>query len=103
MLSRNTQAWRGGGNAVVTPVRKSLMISFLLVVLAAACGDTTGPLSDAQAGMPATMTTSSSTAPNSAAKSRPTYSRPNQNGSQDLNGPDGIQMVKHSSNYAVAF
>jgi len=82
----------------VTPVRKSLMVSFWLVLVVAACGDTTGPLSDASAAaQPAA--TAASTARTSASTSK-TY-RPN--GADTLNGPGGVTMVKHSSNYAVAF
>ena len=86
----------------MTPVRKSSMISFLLVLLVTACGETTGPLSDASAAaVPAA--TAASTAPSGASQAKTTSYRPNKTDLQGLNGPGGITMVKHSSNYAVAF
>jgi len=90
------------------------MISFLLMLIVAACGETTGPLSVASPAAGPVITTVSVPAPTSAAESksvtyRPnqadsqgaTY-RPNQADSQGMKAP-AITKVKHSSNYAVAF
>ena len=98
-------AWHGDGNAVVTPVRKSAMTSFLLVLLIAACGDTTGPQSVASPAARPVVTTVSAPAPTGASKSTSTSTsyRPNKADSQGIKGPNAINMVKHSSNYAVAF
>ena len=83
------------------------MTSFLLVLLIAACGDTTGPQSVASPAARPVVTTVSAPAPSSASKSTSTSPstsyRPNKADSQGIKGPNAINMVKHSSNYAVAF
>jgi len=42
-------------------------------------------------------------APTSASKSTSTSYRPNKADSQGIKNPNAINMVRHSSNYAVAF
>lgn len=78
------------------------MTSFLLVLLIAACGEATGPQPVASAAGPV-VTTVAAPAPTSASKSTSTSYRPNKADSQGIKNPNAINMVRHSSNYAVAF